>query len=458
VLHPTVAVVGGGLTGLVAAHRLRKLLPTAQLTIYEKDDRLGGKIRTVQTPDGIVDAGADSIVTSKPAARRLCEELGIADRLEPMASADLSVQRDGVFRAVPLGRGGVVPEDLQALARSGLVSPDAVRRLTEEPHLPSSPPTSGDESVAAFLRRRFGEEYARHVAEPVLAALQIADPERLSVRAAFPQLCRLEQAHGSLITGAAAIRADAGTQTTGLKVSFPQGMGALIDALVRPPRRIRHTHRTSVRSITRPSGRYLLTAADGQTHQADAIVLTTPAHVNSSLLERLDKELAQAHSDFPYSSVVNIVLFFQEEDVPDLPPGVGYLNPEARTDVAGCMVPSRIWRGRAREGLVQVKVFLGRPDRDVTSRSDAELLRIADEEIQRTIKPLSAPVRRMVFRWPLALPQYTLGHLERVAALEELVSLHPRLHLAGAAYHGLGIPDCVTSAEQAAQECAEALT
>lgn len=466
-----VAIVGGGITGLAAAYRLHKLDPALEVTLLERDQRLGGKILTEQIDGFTLEAAPDSFLARKPRGVGLCEELGIADQLygRDPRHAKTFVKYEGALYPLPSGLSGMIPTDLDALAHNPLISSAGRERLAQELELPPAPRGQGDddEAVGSFVSRRLGREVYEKLVEPLMSGIYAGNGDQLSLAATFPQLRELELKHGSLLKGLTAAPAtqtgvSAGRQNQKSKiknyppfVSLPGGMGGLVDALVQQLPQT--TLRTGIgathvrRNRTLPG--YMIALDTGTAFTADALILTTPAFVTAPLMANLDAELAAAHAAIPYASSAIVTLAFRQADLNQPPEGYGYVIPRiANSDVLACTWSSNKWQGRAPSGMLLLRVYLGRYGRrDVTQLPDAELLSMARQEIHETLGIDAISVLHRIYRWPLSMPQYLLGHLARLAQIEERLAHHPGLFLAGAAYRGVGIPDCIREGENAAQ-------
>lgn len=468
-----VAIIGGGITGLAAAYRLHKLDPALEVTLLERDQRLGGKIMTEQIDGFTLEAAPDSFLARKPRGVGLCEELGIADQLygRDPRHAKTFVKYEGRLYPLPSGLSGMIPTDLDALADNPLISSAGRERLAQEMELPPASRAAGDddEAVGSFVSRRLGREVYEKLVEPLMSGIYAGNGDQLSLAATFPQLRQLELKHGSLLKGLTG----SGEQKTEERgqgaerpvyppfVSLPGGMGVLVDALVQ--RLPQTTLRTGVSATYVRSNRtlpgYEIALDNGTVLTADALILATPAFVTAQLLTDLDAELATAHAAIPYASSAIVTLAFRQADLAQPPEGYGYVIPRiANSDVLACTWSSNKWQGRAPAEMLLLRVYLGRYEqRDVTQLPDTKLLAMARQEIQETLGIDATPVLHRIYRWPLSMPQYLLGHLARLAQIEERLAHHPGLFLAGAAYRGVGIPDCIREGENAAQAAVDYL-
>ncbi len=444
----SVAVVGGGIAGLAAARRLETLAPDAEVVLVEKDDVLGGKIRTERRDGFVVEAAPDGFLSRKERGVGLCEELGLGDELigrRPEHHGSF-VRRGDELHPLPEGLTGLIPTDLAALEESELLSAESKARFAAEADVP---PARGDadESVAGFVSRRFGREAYDALVEPLMTGIYGGDGERLSLRATFPQLRAAELERGSLLRGLLAPAP--GDRPPFL--SLRDGMDTLVDALRDGFERTQVLVGSAVARVSRGGMEFRVELADGEVLVADGVVIATPAFVTGELLAELDRELAAAHLEIPHASSAVVTLGFSRADIVPLG-GYGYVVPRAEGgDVLACTWSSQKWEHRAREECVLLRVYLGRfGGRDVTADSDDELVALARDEIA-FLGVSAEPLLSRVHRWHLGMPQYVLGHLDRLERIEIALTAHPGLALAGAAYRGVGIPDCIASGEAAAE-------
>jgi oxygen-dependent protoporphyrinogen oxidase len=453
-----VVVVGGGIAGLAATRRLESVLPGAEIVLLERDERLGGKIATERVDGFVVEAAPDSFLSRKPRGVGLCEELGLTGELVGRRPENerTFVRRGRDLHPLPSGLTGMIPTNLDALAESELLSPEGRARLVAEVDVPVA--ADGDESIASFVSRRLGREAYEAFVEPLMTGIFGGDGEQLSLEATFPQLRAIELEHGSLIRGLlsqAAVRADARPPFLTLR----SGLDVLVRALVGQFDRARVVTGTGVRAVSRRGDGYRVELADGEVLEAEAVIVAVPAFVTAGMLSSLDEDLAAALAEIPYASSVIATLAFREEDVSHPLDGYGYVVPRVEdTEVLACTWTSRKWEGRAPEGTALIRVYAGRfGGRDLTIETDEELIRLALDELS-LLGVETEPILTRVQRWPLGMPQYVLGHMHRLARIEHALAEHPGLAVAGAAYRGVGIPDCIRSGEEAADIVARSLS
>lgn len=456
-------VVGGGITGLAAAHRAVELAGerglSLDLTLLEAGNRLGGTIATERRDGFLVECGPDSFLSEKPWALALCRRLGLEDRL---------VRTDDRFRRTFVVWGGTLhplPEGFQLLAPTRL-GPLLASRLFTWPGklrmaLDLVLPRGGeaDESLGAFVRRRLGREALERVAQPLVAGIYTADPDDLSLSATMPRFAALERRERSVILALwrAARRAPAEAEGTSgarwsLFVTLAEGMDELVGALGArlPPGSVRLKARVS--DVARADGRWRVATQDGDVLAADGVILAAEAHQTARLLRYLDPSLALLLEGIPYASSATVTLAYRRAAIRHPLDGFGFVVPHAeeRPIIAGTFSSVK-YPGRAPDGHVLLRVFLGGALREaVLEQDDERLAEIAREQLRDLLGAGEAPLWTRVARYRKAMPQYHVGHLARVETIELALARHPGLALAGGAYRGVGIADCVRSGEEAA--------
>jgi protoporphyrinogen/coproporphyrinogen III oxidase len=466
-----VVVVGGGVTGLAVAYRLlaSKTGARPDVTVLEARPRLGGNIQTERQGGFVIDGGPDSFVAAKPQATALCKELGLGDRLIGTTAKNrrVYVPRRGVLHTLPEGLVLAVPTRILPFAKTPLFSLLGKARMGLDLVLPRRSARAGDdESIGSFIRRRLGDEALSVLAEPLLGGIYAGDVERLSLRSTFPQLAELESRHGSLIRGALAERrkkASAGNANASPFHSLLGGMGELVDTLAARIEEARGDIRVGapVVALERAgesdgTGRWIVrfSGRDGRVESiaCDDVVMTVPAHAAAGALEELDPALASLLRAIPYLSTATVVLAYARPDVPHPLDAVGVVVPkeERRRILAATFISSK-WVARAPEDAVLVRVFVGgHRDPGALAASDDGLVSLGREELASLLGVRAAPLLARVFRYDHANAQPIVGHADRVARIRAAASRHPGLRFAGAAFDGVGIPDCIRQANEAA--------
>jgi oxygen-dependent protoporphyrinogen oxidase len=455
-LSKRIVIVGGGITGLAAAYRLQTLAPGLNVTLIEKAPYLGGKIITKRLDGFTIEGGADSFLSRKPRGIGLCEELGIAERLQGRNGQhnQTYVMRRHKLYPLPEGLTGMIPTNLASLADSPLISPEGKSRLAQEMDLPPAP-AEGDEAIAAFICRRLGPEVYEQLVEPLMSGIYAGDGAQLSLAATFPHLRQLELKYGSLIKGLLASQPNGPGPDESYPpfVAFSSGMAELIESLLERLARTTILTGTGVAAIQTNGSHYTVILENGHSSTAGALILATPAFITAQLVANLDPVLAQAHAAIPYASSATVSLAYRATDLLRPLDGYGYVIPRVEdTDVVACTWTSSKWIGRAPAGYALLRLYLGRYGRrDVLEDGDEALVDLARAELRQTMGITAQPYCQRIYRWPRGMPQYTLGHLDRLAQIETRLQEQPGLFLAGAAYRGVGIPDCIHSGEAAAQ-------
>lgn len=458
------AVVGGGISGLAAGHRALELARergrAVDLVVMEASDRLGGAIRTERRDGFLVEAGPDSFLSEKPWALDLCRRLGLEERL---------VVTDDRFRRAFVVLGGrlhPVPDGFQLLAptrlgpflTSGLFSSLGKLRMALDLVLPRGGDT--EESLGAFVRRRLGREALERVAQPLVAGIYTADPETLSLAATMPRFLDLERRDRSVILGLrrAARRAPAAESqgTSGARwslfVTLADGMEDLVRALAAriPPASIRLGER--VVELCREGARWRIRAASGAVDHADAVIIAGESHQAARMLRYVDPGLVHLLEEIPHASSATVTLAYQRESIAHPLDGFGFVVPRIeQRPIIACTFSSVKYPRRAPDGHVLLRVFLGGAlDEAALAGDDDELSRIARDQLSELLGARAAPLFARVNRYPRAMPQYLVGHLRRIEAIDSALTRQPGLALAGGAYRGVGIADCVRSGEAAA--------
>ena len=444
-----IAVVGGGIAGLAAAYELR--IRGLDVRLLEASPRLGGVIHTERIDGWVIDAGPDALLVQKPTAVGLCRELRLGDRLMSTRFPRTAyVLRDGRLRPLVEGSFLGFPVGVGALARSSLFTWPGKLRMACEVVVPRA--HGGDESIASFVRRRFGEEALDYLGEPLLAGIHAGDAERLSMRALFPLLVDAERRAGSVLRSRRALHVKPSQR--GAFVSLPGGLGELVDALslALPPDTVRLSARVTE---LRRAGVFII-ESPGATLQARAVILSIPAYVAAGLLSGFDTTLAGLCDAVPYASTATVAFGYRREQIRHPLEGSGFVVPRIERNplLAATWVTSK-WSGRAPDGHALVRGFLGGGrDPHRLERSDEELIEIAQDALAKTLNIEGDPVVTRLYRFPRQSPQYEVGHLQRVASIEQQLASVPGLFLAGSGFRAIGIPDCIADGRETAARAA----
>ena len=469
-----IAVLGGGITGLSAAYFLagarRAGAPIEELLI-EARDRLGGSIQTERVEGFLIEGGPDSFITEKPEAGALCRAIGLGD--------SLLGSNDAGRRTYILHRGRLVPLPDGLM----LLVPTRIWPMLTTPLLPlrgklamaaevfTKPPGAGngaanDESVASFVGRHFGDAMTQNIADPLLAGVFGGDSAALSIRSVLPRFYEMEQEYGSLTRATlkamrqrrARAKASPAWAAPTLFMTLREGMGRMVEALTQ---RLDLSHLFLGQSVVAiepyergAAGRaYRIRCEGGVVHDADAVIMALPAYQGSRLASALDPGLAQLLDSIPYSSAMTVSMGYAENVLEQLWPGFGFLVPrKEKLRLLACTFVHGKFNHRAPPGGALLRCFLGGSrDPEALNLSDQAAVELCRRELGSILNFDAEPCFYRIYRWPQSMPQYEVGHSERVDAVLRELQNHPGLFVAGNAYSGIGISDCIRTAKAAAE-------
>jgi len=461
-----IAIIGGGISGLAAAHRLREIERDGggrfETHLFEAADRLGGVISSEIHDGFVIEGGPDSILSEKPAGLALCERLGLTEQLirtrEEMRRTYIAF--DGKLHPLPDGFLLLAPTRFLPLALSPLFTPLGKMRMALDLVLPRGAPQR-DESLASFVRRRLGREALERVAQPLVGGIYTADPETLSLAATMPRFLEMERRQRSVIRamwqqqqGRPAPAASSGARWS-LFVSFARGLQTLIDGVAASLGETAVHLGHDVKAVRPAEGLWHL----DDLPPFDAVIVATPAHVAARLLGEIDDHLRRDLAAIDYSSSATVTFAYRRDDVPHPLDGFGFVVPniEGRPLIA-CTFSSLKYDHRAPDGHLLLRSFVGGALRaDAVDLGDDELCALVREQLTQLLGIQRPPHFARVHRHARAMPQYQVGHLDRVGRIEQHVALRRGLAVAGNAYRGVGIPDCIATAERAAEAIAAPL-
>lgn len=474
---PRIAIIGGGIAGLAAAYFLEKRARAAGMAIdcrlFEAASSPGGVIRTVKRDGFLLDTGPDSLFKGKPSAIELAREIGLGDELLDASRQEMPtlIYSRGKLRPLPAGLEMLSPTQVLPFLMSGLISLSGKARMIMEPFI-ARPAGEEDESVAQFIRRRFGAEAADKIAGPLFAGIHAGDPERLSLRSTFPRLIEMERVHGSLaaairkgrshaegggskVPGHAARRAPGEASRPGPPfVTFRGGIRRIVEGLQAALTITRVETGCEVFRIERSGAGYLVRAAGNEPWETDACVVALPAMKASAILESSGPRSAAALRKVRYASSATVFLGYRARETGRLPGSTGFLIPftEGRR-IFGCTFVSNKFEGRAPDGCVLIRVFVGGAvDEKAAEQPDGDMVATARQELASLIGLRAEPAMIHVARWHQANPQYEVGHQRLVEEVDRELRGLPGLVVTGSGIRGVGIPDGVTSGKAAAAQ------
>ncbi|MCP9440018.1 MAG: protoporphyrinogen oxidase [Nitrospira sp.] len=464
-------IVGGGISGLAAAFALQETASARGLscrcTVLESASYWGGKIVTHRIGDLVTEAGPDSFLSQKQAGLDLCAKLGLADQVIDTneTSKKACVLRDGRLYELPDGLISFAPRQWKPLLRSGLLDWIGLARMGLETLVPRGP-AEGDESLASFCRRRFGRQAFERVLEPLMAGIYAGDAEQMSLKATFPRFWELEQRHGSVIRGMVAAKRAAPRSASDrprhtMFVSLKNGLGDLVSALTvwLEQRGVELRLGCKVEALrvrSHQPGRWMydLILDDGSALSSESLILATPAYVAADLLRPLSPIAGGLLDMISYASTATVALAYPAEKLAGAIEGFGFVVPRSEgRDLIATTWTSLKWPHRAPPDQILIRCYVGGVGRDdLLHLDDRELLARICAELATFCGIHAEPVYAEVNRWWKAMPQYTIGHLDRLSQLEAALGRYPGLALTGAAYRGVGIPDCIRDGAAAAEK------
>jgi len=445
-----IVVIGAGISGLAVAYRFGRMAPHFEITVLERDGRPGGTAWTLREEGFQLEIGPNGFLDSKPSTITLCRDIGLGDRLlEASESA-------GKNRFLYLGQGlQKLPGGLTAFFRSPLLSWRGKWNFILERFRPS-PKTIGDESIESFARRRAGKEVAQVFADALVTGIYAGDPQLLSLPACFPRIAAMERDHGSVLKGFAKLarqrRLEAKlkgetVQRPGKMWSFREGLRVLVETLAvhlpKPPTLAAPVGRIECQgNPLRPT--WIIHGEGDHRWEADAVILTCPAHQQACLLAEVDNGLAEELASIAYNRVAVIGLGYRREDIPIPLDGFGFIAPQnTRRDLLGVQWCSSIFPDRAPQGAVLLRAMCGGWHRaEMVGWDDERMVAAIRGELRLSMGITAAPIFQRIIRWDRAIPQYHVGHLECVRRIDLHLTRHPGLFVGGNAYRGVALNDC----------------
>ncbi len=463
-MKKNIVIIGAGISGLASAYRLSKYEESTgaglDIVIVEKGNRIGGTILTERTNEFVIEGGPDCFYTEKPDALKLVKELGISDRLigtNNNNQGTFVLWKDRLHK-LPEGVILMIPTRFTSFATSSLFSLKGKFRMGMELFVPGRK-DGIDESLSEFTIRRFGKEALDRLAEPLVAGIHAGEPDTMSVRSSFPRFIEMEKRYRSLILGMLKARKmmkkHSRSESISMFMTMRTGLKEIIDKLYEQMKGVTIQTGVYAQAIeTDNHGNYGVTLSDGKTMQADAVIIAAPAYAAGLLLRNLHKELSELLISIPYVSTATVSLAYSRDDFNHPLNGFGFVVPrkEKRNIMAGTWTSSK-FSYRAPANTVLIRCFVGGAGNDgIVFKPDHELLKLIQTDLKDIMGIEAKPLLTRIYRWDKAMPQYTIGHEEKVKSIEQYTSNLKRIYLSGSAYHGIGISDCIKSGYKASED------
>lgn len=450
-----VAIVGGGITGLSTAYYLKKTAADQgreiEVTVYEKTEQFGGKIKTEHRDGFVIERGPDSFLKRKPEALELVQNLQLEDQLIENKTGQSYILKEGSLHLIPPGSVMGVPTSIHAIMETGLLSMDGKARALNDLLIPKIPAFE-DISVGDFFAQRFGSELVDHLISPLLSGIYAGDIYKLSLATTLPQFVHAESEGGSLMLG---LQGKAPRKKTSQFATLESGLETIVDQLVQSLKasHVRLEKEVGVERVFNTDKGYELGLSTGEASQFDGLVLALPHHLVEKLLP--EAKFLKRQDAEPNTSVATIAMAFDEKDVQLDREGTGFvssrLEPKALT---ACTWTHMKWDHAAPEGKALLRTYVGKAGNDsVIYEADDTLVKQTLDEMSDVVKISKAPDFAIVSRWPEAMPQYPVGHKTWLTEIKrKLAQELPNVHLVGASYDGVGLPDCIRQGKHIALE------
>ena len=480
-----IVVIGSGVTGLAAGYALKEKLKdnkNVEFLVLEKNNRAGGQIETVLEDGFVLEGGPDCFISEKPWAFEFASKVGLDDRLVSTVSASggTYILKKGQLIRMPEGVMMMIPTKFKPFVKTKLISWPGKFRAAMDVFIPRRKNLDEDEALSSFVKRRLGQEILDVLAEPLIGGIHASDPDTMSLASTFPRFLKMEKDDRSLIMAMFKSKRKMAKMMKNkpapdpskppkkrwtMFVSFKDGMQTLTDALAAAIGRDVLKLKTDVQrieKITVPGGKtaYKLQLKGIGDIEADAVVLTSLAYQTAALVETFDPELAKPLAGINSVSSATVCLAYRNEDIPRELDANGFLVPrvEGRNLMASTWTSSK-WPNRAPDGFILLRAFVGGAfNQEIVDKKDEEILNMIKSDFKDLMGITAEPVKTRIFRWKNSMPQYTMGHPERIAKINERVAAHDGLFLAGASYGGVGVPDCMNNGRNAALEALKYVT
>ncbi|WP_181349215.1 protoporphyrinogen oxidase [Thalassobacillus sp. CUG 92003] len=461
-----VVVIGGGIAGLTAAYRLQRDIDQNELPmrvkLIEASEQLGGKIQTVHKDGFTIERGPDSFLERKESAMRLARDVGLGDQLIPNGTGQAYILVNNKLHPMPKGSFMGVPTRVRPFLFSGLFSPIGKLRASMD-LIKGKSKQAEDQSLGLFFRRRLGDQFVENLIEPLLSGIYAGDIDNLSLMATFPNFYELEQKHGSLIKGLKKTRPKADISKQAKKPSMfrtlEHGLETLVEAVANKLHPGTVSTGVSVDHIEKKEHAYHLLLSNGEVEQADAVVIAAPFFQAERMLSQY--EFLRPFRDMPATSVANVAMAFDASAIKEDVDGTGFVvSRNSNFRITACTWTHKKWPHTTPDGKVLLRCYVGKPDdQAIVNYSDEEIVNIALNDLNQTMTITGDPEFSIITRWNEAMPQYTVGHKQRITDIENQMREElPGVYLAGGSYRGIGLPDCIDQGEQAATEVLDYLT
>jgi oxygen-dependent protoporphyrinogen oxidase len=466
-----IIIIGGGIAGLAAAYRIQRKISSGtplECSLLEGGDQFGGKIATERSEGFIVERGPDSFISQKPAAIQLCEQLGIADHLVGTNAGTPStyVYTGGKLVSMPDGLSLMIPTKFLPFALTPLFSWAGKIRMAFDLVIPKKVDES-DESLASFIRRRMGEEALRKMAEPMLAGIYASDPETMSIGSTFPMFVETERKYRSLIIGMLARKKamllnakkrPANNYT--LFMTLKEGLGEMVEAIIKKSPDIQFQSGARVESISGKEGDWCVKLEGGGENKADALILATPGHITARLLQPVAPNAAEILKQIKYVSTATVTLAYKRKGFSHALDGFGFVVPKCEgRSILACTWTSSKFPHRAPEGYVMLRCYLGGAlQEDIAEKDEQTLATLVRQDLKEIMGIEEEPVFCKVFHNRKSNVQYHVNHSRHIDSIMKDLKNFPGLFLAGSAYRGIGIPDCIQNGTESAESATQFLT
>ncbi|HJP18462.1 MAG TPA: protoporphyrinogen oxidase [Nitrospinota bacterium] len=460
-----IAVIGGGIAGLSAAYSLEKEAAdngvSIEIDLIEKQSRMGGNILTEQVDDFIVEGGPDCVFSEKPASLKLCEKLGLQEELLKTREEKKGtyVYWNNKLHDLPEGVILMIPTMIMPILLSSLISFPGKMRMALEPFIPKRT-NPAEESLSDFVTRRLGKELLNKIAEPLVAGIHAGNPETMSINASFPRFVDLEQKYGSLIRGMLSRRKEMLSMMKGrtakytMFMTLKKGLQELTDNIQSTLRNTNKLTDNQVVTVIKKNSGYEVSLKAGGIKFYDSVIMATPSYITATLLRELDSRLADKLIEIPYASTATVSLAYSASDLNHINNGFGFIVPGiSNRKIMAATYTSNKFLYRAPDGSMLLRCFVGGPkNEDLVFLDDREMEQMIRNELKEIAGIESKPIFTKIYRWEKAMPQYVIGHIDRIKKIEELTAKHPGLYLTGSAFNGIGISDCISTSSKAAEE------